>query len=763
MGEVYRATDTRLGRDVAIKVLPPALASDADRLARFQREARTIAKLNHPNIVVLYGIEELGASASEDAAASRGRGTWALVMELVEGEDLRRAVKPGGAPIAQVFDLAIPLADALAAAHHRGVVHRDLKPANVMVTQDGRVKVLDFGLAKAMAGDPAAAAIQDEGDTTALAGSAAGPMSRPGEIMGTVPYMAPEQVRGAAVDARTDLFAFGTLLYELVTGRRPFQGATSADVSSSILRDTPPPVTAMRPDTPADLGRIIHACLEKDVERRAQAAGDVRRELELARRMFDSGASQATPGGRAPGAVTASDAPSIAVLPFANLGRDGNDEYFADGITEDVIAQLCKVRTLKVISRSSIMPFKRRDESLTDIAARLQVTSVLEGSIRRLGDRVRIVAQLIDAASGRHLWADTYDRQLTDIFVVQADVALQIAAALKAELSPNERARIRREPTRDVQAYEQYLRGRHSLVRFTADEMRRSLEYFDSAIRRDPEFALAYAGRAMAYTELGESGAITHAEGRAGALAAAATAIALDPEFGDAYSARAHARLAFEFDWMGAEQDYKRALELGPNSADTYDLYGRLCYGLERYDEAIALQERAHELDPLTHRVDLATALLRAGRNEQAARAARAAVAIDPHDPRAHATLGWALLRLDRPDEGLAAIERAVALTPAEGQWQAQLGQAYALAGQTDRAREVLQRLEDPARPAPVSPYHVAYVYTGLGDHERALDCLERAFDQGSGAVSGMKGSFLLAPLRHHPRFLALLKRMRLD
>ena len=739
MGEVYRARDTRLGREVAVKVLPGDVASHPDRLARFEREARTVAGLNHPNIVVLYSVEEES-------------GVRFLTMELVEGPTLGQLVRPGGLPLARLLDLAIPLADALVAAHGRGVVHRDLKPANVMVTSEGRLKVLDFGLARPSSPEPS----PDATRTT----TATSPISFAGQLVGTVPYMAPEQVRGEAVDARTDLFAFGVLFYELATGQRPFQGATSADVSSAILRDAPRPVQALRGDLPQDIARIIGRCLEKDPERRLQTAKDVRNELELVRRAVESGAAPATRRGMP--AAGARALPSIAVLPFANRSHDEEDEFFADGITEDVIAQLCKVRTLKVISRTSVMPFKTRGESLQDIASRLQVASVLEGSVRRVGDRVRIVAQLIDAASGQHLWAGTYDRQLTDIFVIQTDVALHIAAALEAKLSPDERERIRREPTRDVQAYEEYLRGRHCLVRFTAEQMLRSIEYFDRAVERDPDFALAHVGLAMAYTELGENGALGGEQAGSRAMTAAQRAVALDPELGEAHCALAYARLAYEFDWAGAEEGFKRALDLSPGSADTYDLYGRMCAGLGRFAEAVALHERAYELDPLTHRADLATTLLRAGRDEDARRAAADAIKLEPHDPRLHATLGWALFRQGRTDEGLAELERAVTLTPAEGMWQAQLGQAYALAGRLEKARDVLRQLENPSRPSPASPYHLAYVYTGLGESERAMDCLERAFELRAGAVFGIKGSFLLAPLRDHPRFTALLEKMRL-
>lgn len=738
MGEVYRARDSRLGREVAVKLLPEAFAGDADRLARLEREARTVAGLNHPNIVVLYSVEE-------------ERGVRFLTMELVEGQSLDLVVQSGGLPLNRVLDLAIPLADALAAAHEGRVVHRDLKPANVMVTREGRVKVLDFGLAKVSSSESPLGATQEV--------TAVPPLSPAGKAMGTALYMAPEQVRGQPVDARTDLFAFGILLYELVTGRRPFHGATHADVSSSILRDAPPPVQAVRRDVPPDLGRIIARCLEKDPERRVQTAKDVRNELELVRRAMESSASPALRGGDS--ALPREALPSVAVLPFANRSHDEEDEYFADGITEDVIAQLCKVRTLKVISRTSVMPFKKSEESLREIASRLGVVSVLEGSVRRVGDRVRIVARLIDAASGQHLWAETYDRQVTDIFLIQTDVALQIASALQAQLSHSERERIRREPTRDMEAYEEYLRGRHCYVRWTREGFLQSIEHFERAIARDPRFALAYVGLAKAYTELGE----TEGLGRAGtrAMSAAAKAIALDPELGEARCADAYARFVFEFDWAGAEAGFQRALELSPGSDDSYDLYGRLCAALGRFDEAIALQERARGLDPVAHRTDLATSLLRAGRDEDASRVATESIRLEPLDPRPHATLGWALFRLGRVDEGLAELERAVALIPSEDIWLAQLGEAYGLAGKIEKARGVLRQLEDPSRPLPASLYQLAYVYTGLGDAERAMDCLERAFERGGGPLYGIKGSFLFAPLRDNPRFKALLKKMRLE
>jgi len=453
--------------------------------------------------------------------------------------------------------------------------------------------------------------------------------------------------------------------------------------------------------------------------------------------------------------------PCVAVVPFLNLSPNPENEYFADGITEDVIAHLSKIRALKVISRTSVMPFKKRGQSLREIGEALGATTLLDGSVRRVGDRVRIVAELVDAKTDQHLWAETYDRQLTDIFAIQTDVALHIAAALQAELSPDERTRIRKEPTRDLQAYQLYLKGRHSFIGFTPDSLRQAIDYFNRAIAHDPSYALAYASIAMAYAELAEAGALPPDVARRHAQEAAAQAIRLDSGLGEAHCAMAHLKTLWEFDWSGAEAAFRRAIELCPNNADAYDLYGRMCGALERYDEALALQRRAQELDPLAHRLDVASTLLRAGRYAEAEDEAGRAVALDPDHDRAHATLGWAYLKQGKTEEGLVELERAVGLSPGHTQWLAQLGQAFAVTGRVAEAREILRHLEERADTDFVTPYHLAFVHTGLGEHERALDLLERALDERAGAVYGIRGSFLFAPLRSHPRFEAMLARMK--
>ena len=461
--------------------------------------------------------------------------------------------------------------------------------------------------------------------------------------------------------------------------------------------------------------------------------------------------------------VAKTQSPSVAVLPFLNLGSDPETDYFADGITDDVIAHLSKIRALNVISRTSVMPFKARQRSVREIGTALGATAVLDGSVRYSGDRVRVVAKLVDVRSDRHLWAETYDRQLTDIFAIQTDVALQIAEALHAELSRDERARVAKGPTTDIRAYQLYQRGREWYIKYTHESFERAIEFFDRAIARDPGFALALANKATAYAELAEEGAMPPEIAYRRAMDAAATALRLDPELAAAHCTMAFLKGVSEFDWAGAEAGFKRAIELSPSAADTYDLYGRLCAALARYDDAIALQTRAHDLDPLAHRLDRVTTLLRAGRFDEAVVAAEEAVEFEPTYERARATLGWAYFLSGRQAEGLEHLKAAVSLTATSTMWLGQLGQAYAMAGNAKRAREILLELEQGAQTRYVSPYHFAYVYTGLGEHDKAMDLLERAVAERTGPAYSIKGSFLLSALHQNPRFQALLRKMGLQ
>ena len=709
MATVYLANDVKHHRQVAIKVLRADLATLLGP-ERFLREVEIAAKLNHPHILPLYD--------SGDAD-----GFLFYVMPYIKGESLRAKLeREQQLSVEESLAVTRQAASALGHAHAHGVIHRDVKPENILL-HEGEAMVADFGIALAASATP------DER------------LTETGLVLGTPEYMSPEQAMSeSALDGRSDVYSLACVLYEMLAGEPPHTGPNARALLAKQLVDPVPAIRRLRAAVPAAVEQAIMKAL-------ANAPAD----------RFSS-ASAFVEALTAPAGARLT---TVAVLPFLNLSADPENEYFADGLTEDVIAHLSKMRALKVISRSSVMPFKKRLESLKEIGAKLGAATLLEGSVRRVGDRVRIVAQLIDAETDQHLWAETYDRQLTDIFVIQTDVALNIAAALKAELSIDEQTRVRKEPTSDVQAYQLYVEGRHWLVKYTAPAMQRAIVYFERAIARDPGYALAYASVAMAYAELAEGGALAPEVAVRQARDAGANALRLDPTLGEAHCAVAHLN-QLDFDWAAAEQEFKRALELSPSSADTYDLYGRMCAGLERYEEAIALVRRAQELDPLAHRTDVAAALLRAGRYDEAALEAARALEDDPDYDRAHATLGWAYLKKGMTDAGLGELERAVALSPTNSQWLAQLGEAYALVGSADKAREVLQQLEDRARRTYVSPYHLAFVYTGLGEHERALDLVERAFDEHAGAMYGIKGSFLLAPLRPHPRFKALLTRMNL-
>ncbi len=710
MATVYLASDLKHRRTVAIKVLRPEIASLLGP-DRFVREVEIAARLNHPHILALHD--------SGDAD-----GFLFYVMPYVAGESLRhRLDREKQLSLDEALAITRQVASALAHAHSHNVIHRDVKPENILL-HEGEAMVTDFGIALAVS-----AAADDR-------------LTQTGIAVGTPAYMSPEQAASErALDARSDVYSLGCVLYEMLAGEPPYTGSTAQVLIAKRLVDPVPAVRRLRAAVPVGVEQALTKALAKVPADRWASA------LAFAEALT----APARPG-----------LPSVAVLPFLNLSSDPENEYFADGITEDVIAHLSKIRALKVISRTSVMAFKQRDQSLKEIGARLEAAALLEGSVRRVGDRVRIVAQLIDAETDRHLWAETYDRRLTDVFAIQTDVALHIASALQAELSPDEKSRLHKEPTSDLQAYQLYLQGRHCYLRYTEEGTRKGLEYFERAIAQDPEYALAHAALAMVYTELGEVGALRPDEAYTRAKAASARALELDSGLGEAHCMLAFIKAVCDFDWAGAEAEFKRALELTPNSADTYDLYGRMCLALERNGEALAMEQRAQELDPLAHRADVARALLRAGRNDEALEAATRAIELDPHYARGHATLGWAYLKKGIVERGVAELETAVSLSPGDTLWLAQLGEAYGIVGNVAGARDVLRQLEELSRRRFVSPYHMALVYTGLGEQETAIDWLERAYEGRSGPVYSIKGSFLFTSLHGHPRFTALLKKMNL-
>lgn len=804
MGEVYRARDTRLGREVAIKVLPEAVAASADRLARFEREARTVAGLKHPNIVTLFSVED------ED-------GIRFLTMELVEGMSLDRVVTPGGLPLSRVLDLAMPLANALVAAHERGVVHRDLKPSNVMVTHDGWVKVLDFGLAKIAEEETPA-----EGATIAV--TAESPISGKGQVLGTVPYMAPEQIRGEAVDARSDLFALGIMLYELVTGRRPFQGATSADVSSAILRDTPVPVLSVRGDLPRDLDRIIVRCLEKNPRDRIQTARDVYNELRYVKRESERGttapapssapapaaapnwpspspyappsASPSTPGSQpsagfatpalgtpppissgssAPvsgaSGVVSREVPSIAVLPFVNRSRGEEDEYFSDGLADELLNVLTKIRGLRVVARASSFQFKGTNEDIAVIGQKLNVATLLDGSVRKSGNRVRISVQLVKAADRLQLWSETYDRSLDDIFAVQDDIAQSVVKELRATLlgeTPDsdasglakaEVAIAAMGHGSNPEAHRLYLQGKYFTDRVSEADTKRAIAYLKEALALDPRHAAAWTELARAYSASGGFGWLPVMEANREARQAVTRALELAPDLAEAHVRLSGIQRLHDWDWKGAEASIRRALQLAPGSPVVLSSAGALAHMLCRFDDAESLLLRAVELDPLNMSGYSSLGLLYRSMNRlpDAERMFRKVLDLVPTRIGTRHVLGIVLADQGRHEEALAEVSRE----PAE--WARLTGLAYVhlLAGRIKESEDALRELE--AKHGVDSAYQIAAIWSAKRDLDGAFAWLDRAFREHDAGLATLKSERVFHPLHGDPRWVTLMKNLGFD
>jgi serine/threonine protein kinase/Tfp pilus assembly protein PilF len=724
MGEVYRARDTRLKRDIAIKALPEAVASSPDRLVRFEREATTVAGLNHPNIVMLHSIEEVG-------------GTRFLTMELVEGRSLAALVTPGGLPVSQILDLAIPMADALVAAHEKGIVHRDLKPANVMVTGDGRVKVLDFGLAKLTHAE------------TDLEATQAPPPSTVGEVVGTAPYMAPEQIRGEAVDARTDLFSFGVLVFELASGERPFAGPTLADVYSAILRDDPPSLESVRPDAPADLERIIVRCLEKHPGDRFQTALDLVKDLRGLKHALERG--EASAPRRAPSHVA-----SIAVLPFVNRSANPDDEYFSDGLADELLNLLAKIRGLRVAARTSTFYFKGRDTTIAEIGRTLNVATVLEGSVRKSGQRVRISVQLVKVSDGYHLWSETYDRTLEDIFAVQDDVARAVVAALPGKLLLHQPGQAVDRGTGDRDAYDAFLEGRFHWNKRTDADVRKAIEFFERAIAIDPRFAEAWAGLADCHVTRSFYSLIPTSEALPKAREAAQRALNLRPELGAAHATLAYAS-AIDFKWGEAEDEYRRAIELNPDDATAHIWYADLLMMTGRMNAALREVRRALDLDPLSTRTwtELGQWHWVEGQLDESMAAFRKALELTPTMPLALELAARVCWQRGDVEQYFGLRERLEAVSERVAVPTRELREAYSRGGRSEVLRAQLA--------APVArqlPTDRARWHAELGDLDAAFRDLDDALAQREIRLPYVTYYADFAPLRNDSRFHELLVRV---
>ena len=732
MGEVYRAKDLRLGREVAVKVLPDAMATSPDRLARFEREARTVAGLNHPNIVTLFSVED------ED-------GVRFLTMELVEGQTLSNLVAPGGLPVSRILELSIPLSDALIAAHERGVIHRDLKPGNVMVTREGRVKVLDFGLAK-MAGSEGA----DHGAT--LAATAEFPVSVAGQVLGTVPYMAPEQIRGETVDARSDLFALGIIVYELSTGRRPFTGETSIDVSHAILRDTPEPLARLRSDLPADLERIVSRCLQKNPRERFQTALDVSNELRTIRRNLERGEPERPASDRVA---------SIAVLPFVNRSHDEEDEYFSDGLADELLNVLSKIKGLRVSARTSSFQFKGKSDDIATIGQKLNVAAILEGSVRKAGSRVRISAQLVKVSDGYQLWSERYDRQLEDIFQVQDEIALAIAGALKVNLLGEEKAAMAKRPTLNVEAYQFYLKGRHHWQKWTVEGLQKARECFERAIALDPKCALAYFGLADVFAV--ESSVTTPPrEAWPKAKVALSSALALDETLAEAWTLTGVYYMSYEWNQPAARAALLRALEVDPHLGHAYAVLAQVELFSARPDDAVAAATRAVELEPLVAIWNYVLAWVHwaLGDYDRASHQLEVLREIDPTSWLPHFGSGIVAGALGKREEAIRSFEEAVRCSGGSPYAIGYLACAYAVAERRVEAERQLAALHDRAQHGWVPALSVAIAHLGLGTVDLAFEWLERAYEERDLWLLWHTYDPIFETIRSDPRMIDLLRRL---
>jgi serine/threonine-protein kinase len=767
MGEVYRARDTRLGREVAVKVLPERLADDPKALSRFEREARAVAALSHPNILAIHDFGE-------------ERGLRYTVTELLEGQTLRERLARERLTWRKAVEIGTAIAEGLSAAHTRGIVHRDLKPENIFLTSGGHVKILDFGLARADAGP-------SEQLTSAPTESSA---TEAGTVLGTLGYMSPEQVRGEAADARSDIFSFGCVLYEMLAGRRAFSGESPGQTMAAILRDQPPEIAAPGTQVPEGVDRIVRRCLEKSPGERFQSAGDLSFALKES---LGSGVAKSAPGGwgvsRRTGLLLAGAVivliaavlvlrllgraagtgriESLAVLPLANLSGDPQQEYFADGMTEELITALARISALRVTSRTSVMRYKGSPKSLPEIARELSVDAIIEGSVTRSGSQVKITAQLIEAARDRHLWADSFQRDLKDVLALQGEVAKAIAGEIGVRLTPQERSRLAAKKTVNPEAYEAYLKGIYHMSRSTVGDTQKSLDYFRQAAAMQPDYALAYAGIADVYERLASSAysMLSPREAFPMAKAAAARAVALDPTLGEPYSSLGWCSFVFDRDWPAADSLYQRALRLSPNYDHAHRNYSIILSRMGLPEAAIREAARARELDPLSLENNLSVGFVYhfSRRDDEAISWFHRVLDMDSSYWRAHWGLGLALLQKKSYEEAIAELRKAVEISGRGGVQLGSLGYAYAVAGRRTDALEVVEKLKASSKEHYVAPAALALVFTGLGEKDQALTWLEKSGEERDPWATALKVEPMFDSLRSDPRFLDLMHRVGLN
>jgi len=764
MGEVYLARDTKLERTVALKLLPVELASDPERTRRFIQEAQAASALTHPHICVIY---ETGESAE---------GRPFIAMEHVEGQTLEARI--GGRPLetAEIVDIGIQAADALDAAHSRGIVHRDIKPGNIVITPRGQVKVLDFGLAK-VAG-AAGQTLESEFPTRAR--------TDPGMVLGTVQYMSPEQALGRSVDHRTDVFSLGAVLYEMATGHLPFSGPSASETIDRIVHTEPPGVARFNYGLPPELERMIRKCLEKDPDRRYQSARDLVVDLKNLKR--DSGpqaeaGGKAAPGGRKLGALVAAAViaavgllgvrayrageattiDSIAVLPFVNAGADPDTEYLTEGLPDSLISSLSRLPNLKVISLTSVLRYKKQEIDPQAAGRDLGVRAILVGRVTQRGDGLMVSAELVDTRDKSRIWGEQYNRKLADIVTVQEDIAREIAEKLRRRLSGDPAQQLSRKRTDNPEAYQAYLKGRYYWFKRTEEGLKKGIEYFNEAIRKDPNYAAAYAGLADSYNLSARYGSIPPREAFAKGMAAALKALELDDSLAEAHASLGFVRLYYDWDLASAENEFKRAIELNPSYAIAHAWYALPLSAQGRHEEALREKKRAVELEPLTAIInsDLGRGFYYARDYDQAVEQMQKTLELDPDFAEAHLWLGKALQRKGLHAQAIAEFERAVALRGSSNDWGA-LGHGYAAAGRREEAQRVLEKMRQLSGGRYVASYDFAVIHLALGDLDRAFEWFQRAHTERNTLLIFVNVDPQFDPLRSDPRLVDLVRKMGL-
>jgi eukaryotic-like serine/threonine-protein kinase len=744
MGEIYLAADARLRRDVAIKILPESLMQNDLAIERFMREAHAASALNHPNILTIYEIGE-------------HNGVHFIAAEFVEGETLRQKMRNRALPVAEALAVAVQTVEALCAAHRAGIVHRDIKPENIMIRHDGYVKVLDFGLAKLS--ENGFASIDAEAETRMQVNTI------DGTILGTVAYMSPEQARGQKVDARSDIFSFGTVLYEMLAGFNPFMSETMADILAAVLHRAPEPLAA----APEELNRIVGRALRKNRDERYQTCAALLADLKRFQQQLTHSVAATTANFTASLISQSTNATnSLAILPLSCEGGDAaQSEYLSDGITESIINALAQVRDLQVAPRNTVFRFKGREAEAQSIGKQLNVRTILTGRVRQFGENLIVGVELIDVENDKQIWGEQYRRPLADIFELQAEIAENISEKLRLQLTGEERKRLAKRYTEDAEAYQCYLKGRYFVMTKRTEEwIKKGIEYFQKAIELDPTYALAYSGLADAYGFLASStGGWSPRDAYPKAKAAAERALQIDDTLGEAHAALGFFHLLYDWDFPAAEREFKKAVEFSPNYPNAHDGYGFYLKAMGRHAEAIKACQKMQRLDPLSPfaHVSLGWAYYFARRYDEAVTECRNALEIDGASTFAHRILGFAYLQQGKFDEALAALKKAVQLSSGGLAFEAHLGYAYALAGKKKEARQVLSELEKIARERYVSAYYFAVIHLGLGERERAFDCLEKAFAERSGFLPFLNVEPMLDAIRTDSRFQDLLRRVGLE